>query len=177
MKKYINSIFRPLVNSLGIQITKYRKYLEDYTEKDIRIWEAINPYTMTSPERVRVLTDSVRYIIENNIEGATVECGVWKGGSTMAMALSLKEMGVENREIYLYDTFAGMSAPTEYDVSSYWGSAEDKFSKKMKSDDASDWCFSPLDEVKTNVLGTGYPEKNFHLDFFTLILFAFWHFL
>ena len=35
--------------------------------------------------------------------------------STMLIAYSLLEFNVNNRKIYLYDTFEGMSQPTEFD--------------------------------------------------------------
>ena len=162
MKKFINRIIRPLINSFGIEVTRYKKYPPDFTERDIRIWEAVRPYTMTSPERVSVLIDAVRHLMANKVDGAMVECGVWKGGSSMAIALALKELGEENRELYLYDTFSGMSAPTEADISSCWGKASDIFSKTRTSDDASDWCLSPLEEVRKNILSTDYPGEKLH---------------
>jgi O-methyltransferase len=70
---------------------------------------------MTSPERLFALRQSVIYLVQHNIPGAFVECGVWRGGSMMAVALTLLEFGVTNRHLYLYDTFDGMSAPTERD--------------------------------------------------------------
>jgi hypothetical protein len=35
------------------------------------------------------------------------------------MALTLKELGADDRDIYLFDTFEGMTAPTEADTSRY----------------------------------------------------------
>ena len=48
--------------------------------------------------------------------GAVVECGVWKGGSMMAAALTLLRLGDTERDLYLYDTFEGMRRPTDEDV-------------------------------------------------------------
>ncbi|MDH3909127.1 MAG: TylF/MycF family methyltransferase [Gammaproteobacteria bacterium] len=56
------------------------------------------------------------YVVANDIPGAFIECGVWRGGSSMAAALALKELGDESRELWLYDTQEGTSAPTEEDV-------------------------------------------------------------
>lgn len=117
---------------------------------------------MTSAERVNALVESVRYIVSEGISGDFVECGVWKGGSAMAMSLALQELGEQDRQIFLYDTFAGMSAPSPVDKSIGGSSAQDKFLELKTSDDSSDWCFSPLSEVKTNVLSVGYPEEKFH---------------
>ena len=47
---------------------------------------------MTSPERVYTLIEAVKYVENNHIEGDIVECGVWKGGSMMAVAETLKHL-------------------------------------------------------------------------------------
>jgi hypothetical protein len=115
---------------------------------------------MTSPERVNALIEAVRYVIRNGIEGAFVECGVWKGGSAMAMALALKQLGDESRDLCLYDTFTGMTTPDERDVSIDGINASKMFATTNVDDDDHKWfwCRSPLDEVTANVLGTGYPK-------------------
>jgi len=80
----------------------------------------------------------------------------------MAALMTLQEMGEEQRQIFLYDTFAGMSSPSYRDTSAQGRSAQEKFSELKTSEDTSDWCFSPLSEVKRNVLSVGYPKENFH---------------
>jgi predicted O-methyltransferase YrrM len=82
----------------------------------LRAWETVRPYTMTSVERGYALWCSVEHILAQNIPGCFVECGVWKGGSTMLMILAMMRFGAVNREIFMFDTFTGMSAPTEQDV-------------------------------------------------------------
>ena len=160
--KLINEYIKPIVNKLGIEIKKYNRYPHDFTEIDIKIWDTVKPFTMTTAESVRVLIDAVKYVVENNVEGDLVECGVWKGGSAMTIALALKEMGKEDREIYLYDTFAGMSAPTDKDISKLWGKASDIFLTTRTSKDASNWCLSSLDEVKNNLKKTSYSKARIH---------------
>jgi len=137
-------------------------YPPDFSKSNIQICDLVVPFTLTSPERVNALIEAVRYIVANRIEGALVECGVWKGGSTMAIALTLKELGDETRELYLYDTFSGMSVPTDVDISIYGSVAQDKFSQIRNSEDSSDWCLCPLKEVRENVFSTSYPKKKFH---------------
>ncbi|NIA06861.1 MAG: macrocin O-methyltransferase [Actinobacteria bacterium] len=117
---------------------------------------------MTSPERVLSTIETTKYIVKYGIEGAIVECGVWKGGSAMAMALTLNELGHNQRDIYLYDTFSGMNAPTEADVTYKGVQAHKQFSEERISADSSDWCLSPIEEVKKNVYSTGYPSDRFH---------------
>ena len=118
---------------------------------------------MTSAERIAALVETVRYVVANGIEGDFVECGVWRGGSSMAVAMVFRELGDTSRELYLYDTYEGMSAPTEEDVDVFGRSAQPKFAERKLGEDSSEWCRSPIEDVTRNITSTGYPEKRIHL--------------
>jgi len=117
-------------------------------------------YIMTSVERLYGLYQSLQYILENGIAGDFVECGVWKGGSSMMISLFLKEKGILDRKIYLYDTFEGMSDPSELDRNSSGELASGLLKEQDKLDSESIWCYSSLEEVKSNLRKTGYPLGN-----------------
>src|SRR5215813_10665840 len=121
----------------------------------------VQPYTFTSPERIASMCNAVEYIIRCNIPGDIVECGVWKGGSMMAAALTLLRCGDTRREVYLFDTFEGMSAPTEVDQTSYH---PDKFSgaEILARFDLSGLVL-PLEEVRRNLSNVGYPDDRIKL--------------
>src|SRR5258708_21107844 len=70
---------------------------------------------MTSLERRYHLLESIRYIVRHQLNGAIVECGVWRGGSVMLIANALMELGDFSRRLVLYDTFEGMPPPTSAD--------------------------------------------------------------
>ena len=93
-----------------------RKVPSDLGDDAKRLFEQVRDYTMTTPERVAALQDAVRYVVSAGVPGAMVECGVWRGGSMMAVAHTLRAMGSEDRDLYLYDTFSGMPSPEERDV-------------------------------------------------------------
>lgn len=132
----------------------------DFTNFEKEVIQKVKPYTMTSPERIVSLMRAVEYIKKNDIAGSVVECGVWKGGSMMAALLKLKSYN-ENREVYLYDTYEGMSAPIEYDKSFRNESAQEAYN--VQSDY---WerikCISSLEEVQRNLASTGYPSRKIH---------------
>jgi hypothetical protein len=134
----------------------------DFDELTTRICNTVNPYTMTSPERVAALVEAVRYVVANGIAGDFVECGVWRGGSSMAAAMAFKALGDESRELFLYDTYEGMSAPTAEDVDVGGQPAETKFSQRQLTEDSSEWCRSPIDDVRRNLESTGYPLDKVH---------------
>ena len=130
----------------------------DLTAEEKEIFHAVSPFTLTGEERVVCLIRATKYIVENRIEGDFVECGVWRGGSMMAVAHTLKRLGDTTRKLFLYDTFAGMTAPTDKDVRFDGVAAHELIEKVFK--DAGAWCYADKQDVTRNLLSTGYPESN-----------------
>lgn len=118
-----------------------------------------SPYTMTNVKRMRVLCDCVDVICKENIPGDLVETGVYKGGSSMIMAEVLK-LNNQNRKIYMYDTYAGMSKPSEYDYKNGKKEYLTKWEQLNKGDHVN-WCYSSLDDVKKNMSKTGYENVEY----------------
>lgn len=152
------------LNDADVDIIKY-EYFD--------IIRQVLPYTLTTPARLFVLIEAVKYVINNNIEGDIVECGVWKGGSMMAAALALLEMNATDRDLYLYDTFKGMTKPSEEDVTICGDTAHEDYSYRVKRKapevypytlkrddkrDMSNWCYSSLEEVRKNMFSLRYPR-------------------
>lgn len=132
-------------------------------EKDFRESYTRNKkYTMTSMERMYAMYKATEYIIENKIEGAIVECGVWKGGSAMVGMDALLRKGVTDREFWLYDTYEGMSKPTEKDIMHSGMSAKVEWDKLRNElgKESSSWCLATEGEVENNVLKTRYPKDH-----------------
>jgi hypothetical protein len=136
--------------------------------EDEAIIERAKPFTMTSPARLQALIDAVRYCERSGLPGAFAECGVWRGGSVLAMLLTLLDEGSQDRDAYLYDTFEGMTAPTEHDVSPVespaletWQQAEEGGSRAWPE------LFSPEifneDAVRETLQASGYPAERVHL--------------
>jgi hypothetical protein len=147
----------------GLEIGKKEKPLEADMLADtafVSLLRQVKPFTMTSAERLYALHKAVIYTIEKGLPGDFVECGVWKGGSSMMIALTLKQCGITDRALYLYDTFEGMSDPTENDVSVVGDKADALLQENDKS--AGIWAYSGLEEVKANMQKTGYPADRIH---------------
>ena len=116
-------IVRPVIQKAGFDLIRHnmerpneRLYPLDIPNDIIKLTEKIKLYTLTNIKRINALSNAVKYIIEKEIQGSFVECGVWKGGSVMVIAHTLMDMGITDRDIYLYDTFTGMCAPTNVDI-------------------------------------------------------------
>jgi len=141
--------------------TKEEKLSDEFKEFE-SIYHFCNPYTMTSIERMFALYKATEYIIKNNIEGDFVECGVWRGGSTMVILQALQKFNITNRKVWLFDTFEGMSAPTEDDKDFSNLSASIQLQQSKKNNDSIIWAYATLDDVKQNIALTKYPLENVH---------------
>jgi len=137
----------------------YSTIWRDLTKEEIYNINFVKDYTMTSVERLVTLSRSIEFLIENNIEGDIVECGVWRGGSMMLVANKLLELKSIDKKIYLFDTFEGMSEPGDKDVAWDKISAEEKLYNAEKYGERNVWCYSTLEEVKNNLNKTAYPEN------------------
>ncbi len=158
MKRLINKIF----NKFNYEIVKvaglsHRQIPSDFDGHHKKVLSIVGKNTMTSPERIFSLIEAVRYVVKNNIEGDIVECGVWKGGSMMAVAETLKVLDNTNRHLYLYDTYEGMSAPTELDKTYNGDNAEVLLNSNTDKEQNLVWAYGALEIVKQNMQSTGYP--------------------
>jgi O-methyltransferase len=142
--------------------------LERADPADRAIIERCLTVSMTGVPRLQALVDAVRYVVSRDIPGAFAECGVWRGGSVLAMVLTLQDVGSADRHIWLYDTFEGMTEPTEQDVSAYEPPALGTWQEAQGSGERA-WAafFDPSDvgeaAVSDRVLATGYPSELVHI--------------
>src|SRR6188508_715362 len=103
-------LIRSLSNKFGYDFIPTQSatgFPADFDEDTVDICRYVKPFTMTSNERIFALCRSIEYIARHNIAGDIVECGVWKGGSMMAIARTLTKIGGA-RKLHLFDTFEGM---------------------------------------------------------------------
>ena len=101
------------------QYDRHRRRLNvphDMEPEFTALYERARTSTLTSVECMYTLYQTVKFISQNNIPGDMVECGIWRGGSSMMIALTLEALGERSRDIYLYDTYAGMTKPENVDV-------------------------------------------------------------
>lgn len=176
----IKSLAKQMLGSVGLSVSRLpqpapaapgengrpRGVTPDMEDEFVALLERCRPFTMTSVQRLYALYNAVNYVVGQKVPGSFVECGVWKGGSSMMAALTLVQRGDTERALYLYDTFEGMSAPTEKDRK-YVGMDADDVQKKWHASQSeagsNEWSFSPIEEVRANMNATGYPSPKVHL--------------
>ena len=138
----------------------------DLDESMRSIIRAVEPYTLTSGERVAALCTSVDYIIDHGIPGAFVECGLWRGGSLMAILLRLRQRGISDRDIVGFDTFTGQTEPTREDVD-FKGRAEKSIANTRGREFVNGMTNFNVgisrDEVFALLASTGYAPERIHL--------------
>lgn len=158
----IKSAIHKSLRRFGIDVIRFppreKERPPDFRDDEMGVIDAVRRWTMTSPERVYALMQAVRYMSVNGIAGDIVECGVWKGGSMAAAAMVLLGMKDTSRDLHLFDTFEGMSAPTAADVD-YTGTHA---SEVIRQDEGCKCADAPLEEVREVLYRTGYPRERIH---------------
>jgi len=146
-------LVRSTLQSIGLDIVLCRRggFPFDFDDDHIDIIKRVKSYTMTSNERLFGLIEAVRYIVRNRVEGDFIECGVYKGGSMMTVALVLLEENCSDRDLYLYDTFTGMTDPSDVDV--------DFRGNVMHH---TRWPVVPEEAVRAALYSTEYPRNKIH---------------
>jgi O-methyltransferase len=133
----------------------------DFSPFQKKLLKKVRSFTMTSDERVAVLESAVRHVVKH-YPGVFVECGVARGGSMMAIAYTLLDLGVTDRDLYLYDTFEGMPEPDDSDRGRFGEPAHRSWRKRRDAAGQSTWINHDIEEVRHNIAATGYPENRLH---------------
>lgn len=157
--KLINKILKrialsfSLSNQKNIQVKnllKNKAIIAESSDEDDLMMEISLKYSMTPKVRMWALVQSIKYLINNNIKGDIVETGVFRGGNLILSKKLLNSYEPNSkRKIWGYDTFEGMTEPTENDRDIF-GEDPRKFWEKSQKQEYNDWCYSSIDEVRNN---------------------------
>lgn len=84
MREIFKTSIRKLINACGYSIESINKRYHaaiELSDEDIDLIKFVHRkgYTMVSVPRLINTVKSCKYVIENGIHGAFVECGVWRG--------------------------------------------------------------------------------------------------
>ncbi len=72
------------------------------------VLDKVRQFTMVAEASLVDLALQVKYLLVSNIPGDFVECGVWRGGAAFLMAELLRQAGVTDRKVWLFDSFEGL---------------------------------------------------------------------
>ncbi len=123
------------------------------------ILETVKPLTMVHESGVRFAMEQTVALIGRKIPGVIVECGVWRGGSSIAMLLAQREaFGHVERSVHMLDSFEGLPDVTLRD-----GPLAKRWKEEAAPERYYDNCKASLDELKA-VLGTmGFRDEEYRI--------------
>jgi len=125
------------------------------------IVKIVKPNTMVSRGRIYDLNRLVNETIELAVEGDFVECGVYRGGLSALMLDKILSNQID-KKLWIYDTFQGMSEPTEVDISTKNENAVDAFNTlKNEITGYADWCKATINIVESTLNLVSSDYKNY----------------
>lgn len=136
-----------------IRISPYQNFIFpiEFSEFERTNIQNAKKYSMTTFERLSALTVACNYVITRNIPGDFVECGVWKGGNLILMSTINSYTG-NCRKIRGFDTFSGMTEPTDIDQDLWGESAKSLLSRSKYKDGASSFHAFASKELAEKIL-------------------------
>lgn len=144
-----------VLNAFGMEVRRIaiqqNEAPVELSPQELKLVERIrnDELSMTSIQRLWATLMACKHVVSQNIAGDFVECGVWRGGNAL-IAAALFDMYKVTKNIFLFDTFEGMTIPTEKDVkASNSQSAMNEYLRSQR-ETHNDWCYASLDDVKNN---------------------------
>ena len=113
------------------------------TEALAPVLDRIRPFTMVPDASLIALARQVAVTLACDIPGDFVECGVWRGGSSLLMAELLRRAGVRDRKVWLVDSFEGLPPPEPVD-----GERAAAYVAQTDGPYYFDNCRAPLEQVR-----------------------------
>lgn len=163
IKRIIKSIFGKfgytIINTTLFNSLNNRSIPYDMETDFKDIYEKTKSSIMASVHQNYMMYKATEYVINNNISGDIVECGVWRGGNMMVSAYTLLKMKNTEKKLYLFDTYEGMSKPTSKDIRLYDNKPASEIWKIYQKKDFKGWDYASLEEVKGNLFSTNYPRE------------------
>jgi O-methyltransferase len=148
-----------ILSLFGLRLTRktdtLRRFPVEISDSDKEIFQYVraNHLSTSTDERLYATILACRHVVERRIDGDFVECGVWRGGNSVIAAGVFKAMKAD-RSAWLFDTFTGMTTPTDADVNFRGEIAEGKFKASQRAGH-NDWCYAPIEEVTANFQKVG----------------------
>ena len=100
---------RPLFNTRNFTLVRKRPF--DKQARNLGLDWPADALTMIGMQRLTRLQDCVETVLEEDIPGDLVECGVWRGGASILMRAVLAVDGDRKRTVWLADSFEGVPLP------------------------------------------------------------------
>lgn len=163
MSKFLKKLINKFFSIFNLKITKLDDFIilnRSVSETDPcmepefkKIYENIEKFFgKADPVPAYTVYKTIRYISENNIDGDIVECGVFRGRMVAVIMETLNQCNDLNRNIYLYDTFQGMTPGTDIDYQVFSSDG-----KKIRMQKGENYC--DINQVRKNLSNFKYQKE------------------
>lgn len=114
---------------------------------------------MVGETDVRFTAEQALDVIDRDVPGVLVECGVWRGGCSAAMLLGQRERyGEIRRRVLLLDSFEGLPPATDRD-----GPLARQWQADSNNPGYHDNCTANLDDVRNSFQALGVPTQSWEI--------------
>jgi hypothetical protein len=105
-------------------------------------------FTMIGRKRLDHLAECVATVLDEGIPGDLIDCGVWRGGTAILMRGMLMQRGLQNRQVWVADSFSGRPSQDPLTRAGLAVSAERNLESAVS-----------LDQVKANFTAFGLLDS------------------
>ena len=164
----MKKLAKQILLQFGFEIRKlkadrYSQVVAELSAEELGFIEFVEAQEMTMTSRFRLIATAmaVKHVVEAGIEGDFVECGVYRGGNAI-LAKKMLDHYADRRAVWLFDTFEGMTEPTDFDKKIINGTpAKEKWQESVVAGGGSSWCRASLADVKENIVKAGLGLEGF----------------
>jgi len=109
LNRFILSAISRFLDRRNMQIAEKREFSENQRITG-EIWPGYAD-TMIGLKRLDNLQQLIEKVLSEGVEGDLIETGVWRGGACIFMRAVLAAYGIEDRKIFVADSFEGLPKP------------------------------------------------------------------
>ena len=109
VNRFIVSTISKILNIKHLQLAKKHDFSESQRSEG-RVYPGLAD-TMIGLKRLDNLHSSIETVLGEGVEGDLIETGVWRGGACIFMRAVLAAYGIEDRKVFVADSFEGLPKP------------------------------------------------------------------
>ena len=149
LAKFTKKCFRAVGLEISRSTQPHREYPVEISLEERLILDDVldNNLTLVGLRRLTTTLLACKFVLEHSIDGDFVECGVWRGGNALVAAAMFK-LYASDKQVWLFDTFKGMTAPTDIDELHRGKKKVMVRYTEHQKDGFNEWCYSPIEDVK-----------------------------
>ena len=120
--------------------------------------------TMIGQSRLKNLEWALRFVIGKGVRGDFIECGVWRGGSSLFARAVFQALNVTDRHVWLADSFQGLPKARTKNDNNLWSKQEYLKVRKEKTGSMSNPFLLQvsMEEVQTNFRSFDLLDDHVH---------------